>query len=326
MAGLQPVDRIEIQVLVDNSTDSVSSAPAGVTLEWPMLMRAGMHQLSGDCQCCANHGLALVVTVWRGGERRSVLFDAGPVGFAVEYNGKRLGIDFGRIEAVVLSHGHWDHAGGLPTALGLISKANGGRRVAAYLHPGMFRQRGWPLPGGAVLPIEPIPSLEQLATAGAETICTTEPQDILDAMFHVSGEIPRVTPYERGFPGHVRRSADGTAWEPDPLIMDERFLLAHVRDKGLVVFTACSHAGVVNVLTHARASFPGVPLYGVTGGFHLAGGNERIIAQSVRDIGSFGLSLVAPGHCTGWRAVNALATAFGDKLVVPSAVGKMFAI
>jgi 7,8-dihydropterin-6-yl-methyl-4-(beta-D-ribofuranosyl)aminobenzene 5'-phosphate synthase len=74
-------------------------------------------------------------------------------------------------------------------------------------------------------------------------------------MFYVSGEIPRVTSFEHGFPGQHRQTEDGS-WEPDPLLMDERWVAANVKDKGLVVFTACSHAGVVNVLKHARAAFP----------------------------------------------------------------------
>jgi 7,8-dihydropterin-6-yl-methyl-4-(beta-D-ribofuranosyl)aminobenzene 5'-phosphate synthase len=108
------VDRLEFQVLIDNVTDSLSTAPPNVTLEWPALMRAGMRQLSGKCQCCANHGLALVVRAFRGVRSRTILFDAGPVEFAIGYNGTRLGIDFGSVDAVVLSHGHWDYAGGLP--------------------------------------------------------------------------------------------------------------------------------------------------------------------------------------------------------------------
>jgi 7,8-dihydropterin-6-yl-methyl-4-(beta-D-ribofuranosyl)aminobenzene 5'-phosphate synthase len=105
--------------------------------------------------------------------------------------------------------------------------------------------------------------------------------------------------------------------------MDERFVAVAVRNKGLVVFTACSHAGVVNVLKHARASFPELPLYGVLGGFHLSGTNERVIPDTVESMREFDLSVIAAAHCTGWRATGELARAFGDA-VVPSAVGKLY--
>ena len=90
-ARIEPVDEIDVTVLVDNQTDSLSSVPGFVRQEWPSLVRAGMRELSGDCQCCANHGLALVVTARRGGTSRSMLFDTGPVGYALEGNGARLG-------------------------------------------------------------------------------------------------------------------------------------------------------------------------------------------------------------------------------------------
>ena len=110
------------------------------------------------------------------------------------------------------------------------------------------------------------------------------------------------------------------------MIIDERFLAVRVRDKGIVVFTACSHAGVVNVLSHARESFSSTQLYAVAGGLHLSAANERIIPETVRDLRSFGLSMVAPGHCTGWRATHALVTSFGEGVVTPSAVGKTYTL
>jgi 7,8-dihydropterin-6-yl-methyl-4-(beta-D-ribofuranosyl)aminobenzene 5'-phosphate synthase len=156
-------------------------------------------------------------------------------------------------------------------------------------------------------------------------VCTTELQLLADDCFYVSGEIPRVTSYEKGLPGHMSRTEDDTEWEPDPLIMDERFLAVDVRGRGIVVFTACSHAGVVNVLTDARATFSDTPLYAVVGGLHLSGkGPEKIIPETVRNLASFDLKMIAPGHCTGWRAVNALINAFGEDVVVPSAVGKLY--
>ena len=260
---LQPVDAIEFLVLVDNCLDSLSSVLKHVSLEWPRLMRNGMKELSGEGQCCANHGLSLLITARCGTTSHVVMFDAGPENYVLERNAPRLGVDFSSIEGIVLSHGHWDHAGGLPAAVRLAVAARPERQVTVYVHPGMFRQRALTLASGAILPIKAIPHPEELGALGADVLSSDNPQSVLDDFFWISGEIPRVTAYERGFPGHLRRSADGSAWEPDPLIMDERFLTAHVRDKGLVVFTACSHAGVVNVLSHARESFPSIPLYAV---------------------------------------------------------------
>src|ERR1700722_19907566 len=113
MPTLIEAARVEVQGLVDNLTDSLSSTPPFVTREWPALVRKGMRRVAGGELCCANHGLSLVIRAFAGERERVVVFDAGPVDYAVERNGKRLVIDFGAIEAVVLSHGHWDHGGGL---------------------------------------------------------------------------------------------------------------------------------------------------------------------------------------------------------------------
>ena len=95
-----------------------------------------------------------------------LLFDAGPVDYAVEHNGTRLGIEFGAIETVVLSHGHWDHAGGLLKAFQLMRKAAPERTAPIYLHPGMFAERGQRQPDGGVLPMALLPTPEELANAG----------------------------------------------------------------------------------------------------------------------------------------------------------------
>src|SRR4051794_18648469 len=105
---LQHADSLDIQVLVDNVTDSLSSTPVFVTREWTRLQKRGMRRTSGAALCCANHGLSLVITAACPNGPRTLLFDGGPVDYAVERNGTRLGIEFGAIEAAMLSHGHWD--------------------------------------------------------------------------------------------------------------------------------------------------------------------------------------------------------------------------
>ena len=323
MNPLQPVDAVEIHVLIDNVTDSLSQVPAHAESEFAYLARHGMSELNGDALCCACHGLSLLVTARRGDERRTVLFDSGPQELAFERNVTRLGRDLGEVGAIVLSHGHWDHGGGMLKALDLVRARNGGRPVPYYAHPEMFRSRGRQLPDRRMMPQADVPSIDALTGRGADVVVTRESQTILDASFYVSGEIPRVTSFEQGLPAHFQRDDEG-AWRPDPWLIDERYLAAAVAGKGLVVFTACSHAGVINVLTDARAQFPDAPLYAVMGGFHLAGPNERLIPQTIEAMAGFGLSVIAAGHCTGWRAVSALANAFGDEVVSPSAVGKRY--
>jgi 7,8-dihydropterin-6-yl-methyl-4-(beta-D-ribofuranosyl)aminobenzene 5'-phosphate synthase len=325
MAGLQPVDELEIQVLVDNTTDMLSSTPADVAGELRSAAKSRLRMTPARCLCCAVHGFSCLLTARRGATIRTLLFDTGPEEYAFERNTQRLGVDLGSVDGIMLSHGHWDHAGAMLSAIGLIRMHNGGAAIPYYAHPGMFRSRGMKMPNGGVRVMEDVPSVQELTDHGASVVSSAEPLAVLDDMFHVSGEIPRVTAFERGLPGQVRRTDDG-GWEADELLMDERWLGINVAGKGLVVLTACSHAGVVNVLTHARASFPGVPLYMVMGGLHLSGINEEIIPQTVAALKGFGLSRIAAGHCTGWRASVALANAFGEDTMAPTAVGKIYAI
>ena len=324
MSEFRAVDKVEIRILVDNATDMLSSNPPNVESEGAFLTRRGFKLNAYKCLCCAVHGLSCLVTVHRGDISHTVLFDTGPEDYAFERNVTRLGVDLGAVESIVLSHGHADHAGAMLLALGMVRGRNGGRDVPFYAHPGMFMSRGVRQPNGNVRQMEDVPSLQDLKDFGAEVVMTTEPQAFLEGGFYVSGEIPRVTGFEKGLPGQHRKTLDGRSWELDELVMDERFLVLHVGNKGLIVFTACSHAGVINVLKHAKNSFPDVPLFALIGGFHLTGSNERIIPETVEAMREFDLAIIAPGHCTGWRAVNALANAFGDSKLAPLAVGKRY--
>ena len=101
---MRPIDRLEVLVLVDNATDSLSTTPKFVIPEWPALQAAGrLPTLSGEVICRAHHGLSLLLTAHVDGERHTLLFDAGPAGSTLTQNAAILGVDFGEVEAVVLS-------------------------------------------------------------------------------------------------------------------------------------------------------------------------------------------------------------------------------
>ncbi|MBI2593255.1 MBL fold metallo-hydrolase [Candidatus Daviesbacteria bacterium] len=324
--NLKPIDYLEVLVIVDNTTDSLSTNPDNVSSEWKYLKQKGrLTELSGKATCCAHHGLSLLITAHQGSASHSLLFDTGPDALTYMRNVEILGVDHASVSSIVFSHGHWDHGAGLVPAIEACAKERKNKQVDCFVHPDMFAERGMMKSDGKIERFESVPDPDAFIRAGANVVNSRAPQLISDNMFFISGEIPRVTRYETGFPGHMRREPGTDSWQPDPLIMDERFVAVNIKDKGILVFSGCSHAGVVNVLTHAREVFPEIPIYGVCGGLHLAGNNEGIIPETVKGLKKFDLALIAPGHCTGWRAVNALADKFVNKLV-PLAVGKHFEI
>jgi 7,8-dihydropterin-6-yl-methyl-4-(beta-D-ribofuranosyl)aminobenzene 5'-phosphate synthase len=302
----------------------LSSRPEHVASELQVLMAAGMTEMAGQGLCSAHHGLCLMVTARFGSEERTVLFDAGPDPYALVRNGARMGLDFGKIDAFVLTHGHFDHSEGLLKAADMARTADSSKRVPLHVHPGAFVKRAVRLPTGDLIPLQEVPSQEALDRAGVRIVASDQPEEILDGAFYLSGEIPR-TSFERGLETQVRLGESGT-WEPDPLVMEERFMVAQVKDKGLVILTGCSHAGIINVCRHAKEQFPDAPFYALVGGLHLVYPNEDLIEETIAELKGFGLKVIIAGHCTGWRAMNALVNAFGEEVVDPLAVGSRLSL
>ena len=167
--GLRAADSVEITILVDNVSDLLSTVPRGVTSEIPNLFKAGARKLGGECLCCAHWGLSLVIAIWSGKKKQTLLFDAGPEAYAVERNGNRLGINFSALDEVVLSHGHWDHAGGMLAALRLAREAGSGP-LPVHVNPGMFVARGMRTPNGEIVPFQEIPSPVEMVEAGGTVV------------------------------------------------------------------------------------------------------------------------------------------------------------
>jgi 7,8-dihydropterin-6-yl-methyl-4-(beta-D-ribofuranosyl)aminobenzene 5'-phosphate synthase len=169
-------------------------------------------------------------------------------------------------------------------------------------------------PDGAVRPMESIPSVEELDSFGAACVVTTEPQDLHDGMFWTSGEILRVSTFARGFSGHLRRTEDGGDWETNELLLYERFLAVDVVGAGLVVFSAGSHAGIVNALAHASATFWRRPIF--------AGGRRTSPVRRQQDNRTLDGRRSRPLGSEEDRRGTRAPTGFGDDVVAPKAVGK----
>ncbi len=331
------LDELEALVVVDNETDTLSSIDPGVPQINEITRLAARTSASRvyeghECKtvfdrlCCACHGFSLLLSGRRGRERRSVLFDVGPDPEIWLANARHLAIDLSAIECVFLSHWHFDHSGGFPGVIAAIGRARTAAGLAPPridLHPDRPDQRGVLIPGGAMIMLAPEPDIDAMARAGGEIVLHSDPHVLCGGFFFGSGAIERITGYESGFPGHY--SFRGSAGAPDPLILDERFVAVRVRGRGVSVFSACSHAGIVNACLSAQAQFADAPIDAVVGGYHLAGKSmEPRIEPTVRDLEvRVRPRLVAPGHCTGWRAKARLAHAFAPGRYGPSVVGSM---
>lgn len=331
------LDLLELTVVVDNETDTLSSVDAGVdqiTEIASLLQRLpASREHDGhpgvsvfDHLCVACHGLSVLVRGTFGEETRTALFDVGPYGDVWLDNVERLGVDLTKIEWIFLSHWHADHSAGFPTAVQAITDARSKAGLPppiVDLHPNRPDQRGIQLPSGAFALLPPEPTLWEIESAGGQIVLNDQPHSVA-GLFVGSGQIDRVTAYENGLAGH--HTWRGEECEADPLIMDERFLAAHVRGRGVSVLSACSHAGVVNACLGAKDLFPDTPVDVVLGGYHLAGGSmETQIPDTVRDLlDLIDPKIVAPGHCTGWRAKAALTAAFAPGRYGPSVVGSRY--
>lgn len=151
------------------------------------------------------------------------------------------------------------------------------------------------------LSIQADPTFEELTTAGASVVLKSEDHTILDGMFFISGEIPRVTNYETGLPNGIRLDLNSGEWIDDKLIQDERFVMCKLKGKGLVVFTGCGHAGVVNTARRAVDVGSGASLFTVVGGFHLTDAEKDKLQSTVNDLKALKPRVLMPGHCSGWR-------------------------
>jgi 7,8-dihydropterin-6-yl-methyl-4-(beta-D-ribofuranosyl)aminobenzene 5'-phosphate synthase len=319
--ALVTLDSLSVAVLTDDVSDNYVSKTRFAESEFSNVVRSGAGVISGEALLCANlgYGLRLVSSV--GDTRHTMLFDTGPEAPIFIRNCTALGISFHDIEAIAVTHGHWDHMAALPATIDSIIKQGG--RVTVHVNPGMFNERAVRLGSGRIVPVANVPLPPELNRHGATVVNSAEERLLLDSHFYYSGEIPRVTPFEKGRDDHFCRTNPEAPWEPDPLLLDERMLVARVRGLGLIVFSSCSHAGIVNVCTHVRALFPDTPIHAVMGGLHLGGVMERNIPQTVEALRPFDIGHIISGHCTGWRALHALANAFGDA-VSQSAVGTTY--
>ena len=308
--ALAAVDEVVITTLVDNVYDALLPGD-GRTTRAPF--RAGLAEAPQfemgftAVGLMAEHGFSALVSVRRGTTTTTLLFDTGLSPDAMVTNADRLGADLSRIQAVVLSHGHFDHAGGLA---GLAGR-RGARSLPMVIHPKIWARRRLAVPGREPAGM-PTLSKRALEAEGFAVIERREPSLLADGCVLITGEVDRTTEFERGMPPE-HQEWTGSTWQHDPLVLDDQALIVHVRGRGLVVLTGCGHAGAINIVRHAQRLTAVPALHALLGGLHLSGpAFEPIIGPTIDALTLMAPELVVPGHCTGWRAQHALAAAMPE--------------
>jgi len=275
--GEKLVDKVKLTVLIEDSVD----------MDKPDLL--------------AKHGLSFFVEAETGNVKVSILMDVGPSPDVMLHNIDEMGIDLRKTDAILLSHGHYDHVGSLIETLKRIEK-----QVPVIAHPKIFNPKFKVKPSLKFIGASFKPS--DVEASGGVFLYASNPVTIAEGIT-TSGEVERHAAFEKVEDFWM---VDDGRFVEDALL-DDQALIIHVKNKGLVVLVGCAHSGIINTIRHAQKVMGTDKVFAVLGGFHLAKADDKRTQATVNELAKLDLKFVGPCHCTGQKAVNRLLEAFGDR-------------
>ena len=290
-AKIQEVDQLIVTVITDNYYDTLRASTEF----------AKRRYVGPGTSLHAEHGLSYHVETVIGGESHAFMFDFGMDLHGVCKNMELLQIDVKRLEALGLSHGHWDHWGNM---VGLLQSQRDKFQegIPLYVGEDAFARRFSQRPDG----LSDLDRLRREEIEGLGFVKIVEigvPTQIVPGAY-LTGSIERITDYEKIKPTMLIKRE--RSMEPDSFA-GEQGLIFNVKGKGLVVVTSCAHCGVVNTIRHAQKVAGTEKIHAILGGFHLTGASAEIIQRTVADIKAFAPEHIIPMHCTGFETISLLA-------------------
>ncbi len=306
---MREVERLSITVVADNYYDALR----------PDAGPAARYRTSPGASIRAEHGLSYFVQTTGEGATHSFMFDYGVDGEDVLNNMSLLDVKAGAVDALALSHGHFDHWGGLPALLAQNRSAMK-KDMPLYVGEEAFAQRYSRRASGDLADIGRLDRAEIEEAWNIRIVEVGKPVEMLPGVY-LSGPIERTTGYEHP-QSYLLLERDGE------LVQDrfpgEQALFFDVKDKGLVVLSGCAHAGIVNTVRHVQKVAGMSRLHALLGGFHLINAHEDVIEATVADIKAMAPDYLVPTHCTGFEATVRFREEMAERFILNTAGTRYF--
>ncbi len=303
--SLNEVDKIEVITLQDNYIDLVAQDNSQIVqraLSFPDIdLRNSL---------IAEHGFSSFITLTKGDKSRSIIFDFGYSAQGAALNAEYLDIELKSAEGAAISHGHFDHIGGLKE----IMKRVGKQGLELVVHPASFRNPRYIKSSQGKKVFIPPFLREDVQESKVNLVESKEPYPLLDGDIYFLGEIPKVTDFEKGAPNMFYQDNGQEKWDD---LRDDTAVVAKVKGKGLFILSGCAHSGIINTSLYAKEAFDQDNIFVLMGGFHLTGmDKESIIKPTVKNIQTLDPDYVIPTHCTGRNAVMEIEKAMPDRFLL----------
>jgi 7,8-dihydropterin-6-yl-methyl-4-(beta-D-ribofuranosyl)aminobenzene 5'-phosphate synthase len=318
-------ENVAVTVLVDNTTDMLLKSTETVKR---------YKQESGGA-LLAEHGLSVLIELKDAGVR--ILWDAGMTTITLMENIRRMKIDPTTIDKIALSHGHLDHMKSMTEIIKAICEPPkprkwgqeatpediregvAGRKVPLIAHPAAFRERWKAFQDGSKYGPMRAPR-DEWEAAGAEIIYSEGPYQLGPGCW-TTGGVPRLS-FETSGTSPFFAYREGDEFIRD-YIEDDQAIIINVKDKGLVIVAGCAHSGILNTVDYAQKISGVDQVWAMMGGFHLAPYSDEDVQRTVAEIKKLKPEMIAPSHCTGFRAISRFANQMPDEFVV-GAVGTTY--